>query len=130
MVQEQPPKNMASEGEYSEETIDNHISKQAVGPDDGIGSQKDPFLYSDSLVIRGKCTAVVCAVGQESTRGKYEDKLDTTIGTPLQKKLNNLNDQFTLHAIYVALVIFVILMITMFIQILTAEDNDVKEADD
>lgn len=116
--------------EYADETIDNQVTKQAVGPDDGINSQKDPFLYCDSLVIRGKCEAVVCCVGTESTRGSKLDKLDTNTGTPLQRKLNNLNDQFTLHAIYSSLGIFVILMITMFIQILTAEDDGVLDAED
>jgi len=40
--------------------LESYRPKQPVGPDDGEESRKDPFLYADSLIVRGKCKAVVC----------------------------------------------------------------------
>ena len=45
-----------------------------------IGGGSDPFLKADTMVSRGSCKAVVCCVGEHSTRGKYQadvkDELD------------------------------------------------------
>jgi len=31
----------------------------------------DPFLYADSLIMKGSATVLVCSVGELSSRGKY-----------------------------------------------------------
>ena len=46
-----------------------HKPKAARDPQGEPGA--DPFLRSDSLVVRGTCKAVVAAVGANSSRGKY-----------------------------------------------------------
>ena len=71
---------------------DTLTQKQAVSPDDGEGSTKDPFLFADSLIKGGKCKAVACSVGENSSRGRHEKKLNTSVNTPLQDKLDNLSD--------------------------------------
>lgn len=37
-----------------------------------LGRGSDPFLKADTMVNRGSCKAVVCCVGEHSTRGKYQ----------------------------------------------------------
>lgn len=46
----------------------------------------DPFLLGDSMVVLGKGTAIVCAVGEMTQTGEVEEKLfeDDEEGTPLQ----------------------------------------------
>lgn len=45
----------------------------------------DPFLLGDSMVVLGKGTAIVCAVGEMTQTGEVEEKLfeDDEEGTPL-----------------------------------------------
>lgn len=47
--------------------------------------QGDPFLLGDSMVVLGKATAVVCAVGRMTQGGEVEEKIftDEVEGTPL-----------------------------------------------
>lgn len=49
----------------------------------------NPFLLGDSMVVLGKGTAVVCAVGINTRTGEVAEKLfdDDSEGTPLQQKL-------------------------------------------
>ena len=48
--------------------------------DDVIETKKkdvssDPFLYADSLIMKGNATALVCSVGELSSRGKFAASL-------------------------------------------------------
>ncbi len=58
-----------------------HVKKAPLG-----GSSGDPFLLGDSMVVMGKGTAVVVAVGVNTQNGEVEEKLfaDESEGTPLQ----------------------------------------------
>jgi len=47
-------------------------------------NEKDPTLLAGSLIKRGQCRAVVCAVGEYSSRGVVDKKLDTEKDTALQ----------------------------------------------
>jgi len=56
--------------------------------------------------MSGSGKALVCAVGANSRRGAYDDKLDTESKTPLQKKLDNLGAICTKYGILASLAIF------------------------
>jgi magnesium-transporting ATPase (P-type) len=89
----------------------NPLKKQPYG---GVGYDvdSDPFLHSGSMVTRGQCKALVCCVGKESSLEKDSiQKLEINEDTPLQKKLKNLTDQFTLGALYSAVLILVVFII-------------------
>jgi magnesium-transporting ATPase (P-type) len=44
----------------------------------------NPFLKAGSIVNKGIAKVIVCAVGENSTLGIKEDKLDTESDTKLQ----------------------------------------------
>lgn len=89
----------------------NPIHKKPYGGD-GYDVDSDPFLHSGSMITRGQCKALVCCVGKDSSLAEETvEKLGTNQDTPLQKKLKNLTDQFTLGALYSAVFIFVLLTI-------------------
>ena len=52
----------------------------------------DPFMKADSLVLMGSCKAVVCCVGENSSRDQQDSGLETPGNTALQVKLQNLSD--------------------------------------
>ena len=58
-----------------------HLKKIPLG-----SKNANPFLLCDSMIVLGKGTAVVCAVGTNTQTGEVEEKLfaDETEGTPLQ----------------------------------------------
>lgn len=65
--------------------------KQQVDDEDEQSTRKinkarntDPFLYADSLVLKGTCKAIVSLVGPISSRGNKEQKIDTNFDTKLQ----------------------------------------------
>lgn len=89
------------------------LAKTAV-QQDGSG---DPFLLADSLILRGKCKALVCRVGARSTRGPEAPELPTDVDTPLQAKLENLSTHFRRLSIYAALAIFLLMTILLIIQV-------------
>lgn len=66
----------------------------------------NPFLLSGTFVVRGSGKALVCAVGANSRRGIYDEKLDTESKTPLQEKLDNLGALCTKWGILASLAIF------------------------
>jgi len=74
-------------------------------------------------LVRGKCKAVVCAVGEESSRGERKQKLETDVDTALQHKLKNLANRFTIYALYGALLVFVVLSITLIITLCNKEKD-------
>jgi hypothetical protein len=49
----------------------NHPVKKEAANDDNYSQGADPFLLSQTLIITGVGTAVVCAVGINSRRGMY-----------------------------------------------------------
>ena len=66
-----------------------HVKKAPLG-----GSEGNPFLLSDAMIVMGKGTAIVCAVGTKTQTGEVEEKLffDESEGTPLQQKLEKVAD--------------------------------------
>ena len=61
-----------------------HVKKSPLA--NGAGkSIPNPFLLSDSMVVMGQGTALICAVGTLTQTGEVEEKLfaDDTEGTPL-----------------------------------------------
>ena len=71
------------------------------------GLDVDPFLTTDSFIIAGTCTAVVCCVGKNSTRGDKVPTLDTKINTPLQNNLWNISGKFSTIGVMMSLAILV-----------------------
>lgn len=71
----------------------------------GKSLSQDPFLYADSFVASGYCTALVACVGLHSTRPEsYRPSTDLT-KTELGVKLGNLTKTFTYLGLVFALVI-------------------------
>jgi magnesium-transporting ATPase (P-type) len=68
------------------------------------------------MIREGMCKALVTVVGPESTRGDKQETIDLDEDTPLQKKLKNLTNAFTIGAIITAGIIFVLRVIIMSIQ--------------
>ena len=87
----------------------------------------DPFLFADSLFLRGACKAVVCCVGDNCCRRKSVQSYDTLSDTKLKTKLDNLSSKFTQYALYSSLGILVALVIAMTIQLSTRSDEEAKE---
>jgi Ca2+-transporting ATPase len=81
----------------------------------------DPFLKAGSLVVRGQAKAVVCAVGENSSRGIKEPKLEVSDDTPIQIKLTNLRNRFTCFAIIASFMILVSLIVMFIINMGTAK---------
>jgi Ca2+ transporting ATPase len=77
----------------------------------------NPFLLADSMVVLGKATAVVCAVGINTRTGEVEEKLfeNDTEGTPLQQKLERVADFIGKIGMYVAVLTFIALTINAFL---------------
>ena len=83
----------------------------------------DPFLYADSLAVKGTCKALVCSVGPISSRGSKEEPINVNIDTKLQHKLSNLEGHFTLYAIYSSALIFVLMIILLVIDLSTFDSE-------
>lgn len=93
------------------------------------GAGEDPFLKSESLVIKGTCKALVASVGTNSSRGGKASSLSDQINTntALQKKLKNLSGQFNIFALFGALLVFVILITMTIIVAIYAGGKDDKK---
>ena len=92
----------------------------------------DPFLRADSMVSRGSCKAVVCCVGENSSRGRdgADQANELNQDTRLQKKLKNLGDQLLLVALLAGAIIFVILLIMTFIEVGVGDAKNKKSVAD
>mmetsp|Transcript_24381 Transcript_24381/g.23982 ORF Transcript_24381/g.23982 Transcript_24381/m.23982 type:complete len:164 (+) Transcript_24381:766-1257(+) len=68
-------------------------------------------MLAESMVVLGKGSAVVCAVGVHTRTGEAEEKLfeDDGEGTPLQRKLERVSDLIGKIGTYVAILTFVAL---------------------
>lgn len=93
------------------------------------GRTGDPFLKADSLIIRGKARAVVCAVGENSSRGKFIKNLQDEINdnTSLQVKLKNLGNQFSKWAILSSALILIILITITVIETIYGDDDKLAD---
>lgn len=80
-------------------------------------SHMDPCLLAGSIIKRGQCKAVVCCVGENSTRGVRESKLETDKDTALQTKLENLEKQFIKYAFFACLIVLVLIIIMLVVKI-------------
>lgn len=77
----------------------------------------DPCLLAGSIIKRGQCKAIVCCVGENSTRGIKEGKLDTDKDTALQTKLDNLEKQFIKYAFFSCILVLILIIIMLIIKI-------------
>lgn len=69
------------------------------------------------MVVLGKGTAVVCAVGENTQTGEVEEKLfeDDDEGTPLQQKLETVADFIGKIGLYVAGLTFLAMILNLFV---------------
>jgi len=77
----------------------------------------EPCLLAGSIIKRGQCKAIVCCVGENSSRGIKETKLDTDKDTALQTKLDNLEKQFIKYAFFACVLVLVLIIIMLIVKI-------------
>ena len=78
---------------------------------------QDPFLFADSYIMGGTCKAVVCCVGEESTRGIQDDLVDLSgKETELTRKLDNIGGSLKFIGLISSLIILVTSIIVLFFQ--------------
>ena len=94
-------------------------------------SGEDPFLKSESLVIKGTCKALVASVGPNCSRGAVVTSLADQINTntSLQKKLKNLSGQFNVFAIFGAFIVLIILITMTVIEAIYTGNLDEESPD-
>ena len=79
---------------------------------------ESPFLFADSYIEAGTCKAVVCCVGENSTRGSEDTKYDTREEeTELTEKLGVIEKSLQFIAIISTLIILATSMIIIFLQV-------------
>ena len=81
---------------------------------DSNDKDKDPFLFSSSIMLNGSGRALVCCVGVNSTRPK--PVFDTEDKTPLQLRLNKLAEVFKRYAIKASLIIFAASLVNLIVK--------------
>jgi len=81
--------------------------------------------------VRGTCKALVAAVGQYSSRGKYATSISEQLNkvTALQTKLKNLSGQFNIFAILSAFLVLIILITMTVIESVYAGNSAKFDAD-
>lgn len=77
----------------------------------------EPCLLAGSIIKRGMCKAIVCCVGESSSRGIKEPKLDTDKNTALQTKLDNLEKQFIKYAFFACIFVLILIIIMLIVKI-------------
>lgn len=77
----------------------------------------DPFIFMNTLLYKGKCKALVLAVGDASSRDPDANKLSVDENTDLGKKLKNLGDQFMKYALLSSILILAVLMVRNLIEV-------------
>ena len=79
---------------------------------------QSPFLFADSFIMSGTCKAVICCVGENSTRGSEDTKYDTREEeTELTEKLGNIETTLKFFALIAATVILAVSMLVIFLQV-------------
>lgn len=88
------------------------VNKQteSVAEVDAVNQRKRDILFSGTLVVRGKATAVVVSIGRETEMGKIAADLekDDEERTPLQKKLDEFGDQLSFYISIICVVVWLI----------------------
>ena len=80
-------------------------------------TNEDPFLFADSFVQTGVCKALVCCVGEHSSRGILDTKFDTSDKeTELTRKLDNIGGSLRFIGLLSSLAILGTSMVVLFIQ--------------
>lgn len=90
------------------------------------------ILYTDSLVMRGSCKAVVCCIGKNCYAERLMEGKVFTMGdemTPLQIKLRDLSEVFTNYAILGALLTIVLFSVFWLFNIFFGEDTSLVSSD-
>lgn len=82
-----------------------------------------PFINAGSLIKSGSAKVLVAVVGEKSSRGTKEAKLNMNEDSPLNQKLDAIASRLMLFALITAAVIFVQLLIFLFINIANTEDK-------
>lgn len=77
----------------------------------------NPFLLGDSMIVLGKGTAMVCAVGIQTQAGEVAEKLfqDDEEGTPLQQKLEKVASFIGNIGMYVSVLTMVAMVLNLMI---------------
>lgn len=111
------------------ESVNLHVKEINAGDDVSYtdmnkDKESDPFLFADSFVVRGTCKAVVCCVGENSTRGIFDKELDTREkNTELTGRLDAIGGSLRFFGLIGSFIILVTSLIILFIQ--TGVDSEV-----
>ena len=103
---------------------DNSITFQDMYKD----KQQDPFMFADSYIKSGTCKALVCCVGENSTRGVHDVALD--VGekqTELMDRLDNIGGSLKFLGLIGALIVLGTSLLILFLQ--TGISDDVNGSD-
>ena len=85
--------------------------------------EEDPFLISDSYIMRGMCKALVCCVGENSTRGIDDTLYDTNDHeTELTRRLDNIGGTLKFIGLITSLIILGTSVIIVIINKAAVED--------
>ena len=87
-----------------------------------------PFLYCDSFVLAGTCKALVCCVGENSSRGINDTQYDTADRkTELTDKLDAIGGTLKFFGLISAFVVLGVSLVVLFLQVGV---NDEVKGDD
>jgi len=112
----------ASEAALTGEPDD--ILKECV-TEGNFANHPDPFLLQASEVKKGRCTALVLAVGDNTNQGRAGLSMNITNDeTPLQKKLNRIAEGIGKLGLTVAIMTFIAIVITTLIKTFKDENRE------
>lgn len=95
-------------------------SEDNVERDTELRQNDDVFLAAGSIVESGNAKALVCAVGESSSRGLDENKANLNDDTMLQKKLENLGNHLSFLAWVCTAIIGIQLIVAWIVKFGTA----------
>lgn len=100
--------------------------KQQLSEDDDTDDTIDPFLLSDSFITTGNGIAVICAVGDSSTRKQAQvERLGISDEqTPLQRRLDAIGLRLSLYGLYASLIITLAMIVNLIIASATGLEAD------
>lgn len=108
------PQNDEDEDDMAPVEYDEKVAKDV---------DNDPFLIADSYVVRGVCKAIICCVGEHSTRGIKDKPLNLEEqNTELKRRLGNIGGSLKFFAILASIIILGTSLIIVFINKAAAED--------
>lgn len=89
---------------------------------------EDPFLLSDSYIMRGSCKAVVCCVGKHSTRPDEDTMFDVREhDTELTQRLDNIGGSLKFIGLITSVIILATSIIIVIINKAAVEDLGADE---